>query len=397
MKMVSTQAQLEKLFQETYSEVIQREKTSFDKFAEPFINSCVLFGAGGLGKKTLAGLRRIGLEPLAFADNNPSLWNQCIDGLQVLSPRDAVSKFGRCAVFIISIWRAGGGHRLNKTREQLLNLGCVTVVSFAHLFWKYADIFLPYYGIDLPHMIYQDADEIRKTFSLWSDDSSRLEYLAQLRWRLFLDFDGLSSPVEHEQYFPPDLFSFSPDEVFVDCGAFDGDSLTSFLHLRGDEFRTYIALEPDPANFEKLKNYISTFGATLRDKITLHQLAAASQRGKLFFDATGTASATICTEGKIEIECAALDELLIDDHPTYIKMDIEGAEPDALIGAKHIIQKFKPVLAISVYHQQNHLWKIPLLVQSLYDQYCFYLRPHNEEGWDLILYAVPRERSLKKV
>jgi hypothetical protein len=126
-------------------------------------------------------------------------------------------------------------------------------------------------------------------------------------------------------------------------------------------------------------------------------LAAASQRGKLYFDATGTASATISRQGEIEVECATLDELLTEDGSTYIKMDIEGAEPDALIGAKHVIQKAKPILAISVYHQQNHLWKIPLLVQSLYDQYNFYLRPHNEEGWDLILYAVPKERLLKKV
>jgi FkbM family methyltransferase len=395
--MVSTELQLEKLFQETLSEVIHRERTSFDKLAEPFMNSFVLFGAGGLGRKTLAGLRQLGVEPLAFADNNSSLWDQFIDGIKVYSPPDAINKFGHRAVFIVTIWRAGGGHRLNKTKEQLVNLGCMNIVSFAYLFWKYSDIFLPYYGIDLPHKIYQDVDEIRKTIVLWSDDSSRLEYLAQLKWRLFLDFDGLSSPVEHEQYFPLDLFLFSPDEIFVDCGAFDGDSLKSFLHLRGDEFKTYIALEPDPTNFEKLKNYISTLGAALGNKITIRQLAAASQRGKLYFDATGTASATISTQGGIEVECATLDELLTDNEPTYIKMDIEGAETDALIGAKHIIQKFKPVLAISVYHQQNHLWKIPLLVQSFYNQYNFYLRPYNEEGWDLILYAVPRERSLKKV
>ncbi len=357
---LSQQLQIKNLFRETHDEIIQREKSSFDKLTEPFTNSFVLFGAGGLGKKTLAGLRRVGIEPLAFADNNQSLWNQSIDGLPVYSPHDAAKKFGHCAVFIVTIWRAGGKHRLANTKHQLADLGCINVVSFANLFWKYPDIFLPYYCLDLPHKIYQETKEIMDVFLLLSDDASRLEYLAQLRWRLFLDFDGLSSPVGHEQYFPEDLFSFTSDEVFVDCGAFDGDSLKSFIRRRGDDFKRYIALEPDPVNLKNLEKDISSMGVSLNEKITIYPLAATDRRGKLHFDATGTAAATISESGTIEINCAPLDEILADSCPTYIKMDIEGAELDALLGAKQVIPKFKPILAISVYHQQNHLWRIPM-------------------------------------
>jgi len=394
---LSQKAQIKKIFKETYEEILQRERSSFDKLTSPFTNSFVLFGAGGLGQKTLTGLRKVGLEPLAFADNNAELWGKRLDGLTVLSPEEAARKYGQNASFIITIWRAGGKHRLANTKQQLSNLGCMNVVSFAHLFWKYPKTFLPYYCLDLPHKIYQEANEIINIFSLWSDDSSRLEYLAQLRWRLFLDFDGLTSPVAHEQYFPDDLFSFTPDEVFVDCGAFDGDSLKSFIRRRGDDFKRYIALEPDPLNLKNLENDISSMKPSLKDKITIYPMAATEKRGKLRFDATGTAAAMISEMGTIEINCAPLDEILNDNHPTYIKMDIEGAEFDALLGAKQVIQEFKPILAISVYHQQNHLWRIPMIVRTFCDQYSFFLRPHNEEAWDLILYAIPKNRLIKSI
>ncbi len=394
---MSNKVQLEDLLKETFDEVVYRERSAFDKLTGHFGKSLVLFGAGRLGRKTLAGLRRVDICPVAFSDNNPDLWGQEIGGVPILAPEDAACRFGDSAAFVVTVWRAGRGHRLSHTIQQLRALNCSCIVSFAHLFWKYPDIFLPYYCLDLPHKIYLEANEIMDIFSLWYDESSRLEYIAQLKWRLFLDFDGLSLPVAYEQYFPDDLLSFTQDEVFVDCGAFDGDSLKSFIRRRGEHFKKYIALEPDPANLKNLEINISSVGMTLKQKITICPLAAADRKGKLRFDATGTAASTISETGTIEINCAPLDEILADIRPTYIKMDIEGAELDALLGAKQVIQKFKPILAISVYHEQNHLWRIPMVVRSFCDQYSFFLRPHNEEAWDLVLYAIPPKRLVKNI
>ena len=106
-----------------------------------------------------------------------------MDGVTVLSPEEAAREYGQFSSFIVTIWRAGGKHRLANTKQQLSTLGCVNVLSFAYLFWKYPEIFLPYYCLDLPHKIYQDTNEIMDIFLLLSDDASRLEYLAQLRWR----------------------------------------------------------------------------------------------------------------------------------------------------------------------------------------------------------------------
>jgi len=75
-------------------------------------------------------------------------------------------------------------------------------------------------------------------------------------------------------------------------------------------------------------------------------------------------------------------------------MDIEGAELDALKGARQLIAEHRPVLAICAYHLQSHLWQVPLLIQSISDSYRFFLRQQASDGWDLVCYAIPVERLL---
>ena len=94
-------------------------------------------GAGGLGRRALAGLRRHGVEPLAFADNGIERQGTTLDGVPVLSPEAAAREFGRRAVFVVTIWGANRPHRFAHSREQLRALGCDVVCSFPPLFWKY--------------------------------------------------------------------------------------------------------------------------------------------------------------------------------------------------------------------------------------------------------------------
>ena len=385
---------LQELLSEDVSSAIKREQTTFDQIASPFCDRLILFGAGGLGRKTLAGLRKVGIEPLSFVDNNTAFWGREVEGIEVLSPKLAIQRYASSATFIVCIWGAGGRHRFEHTRQQLLELGCSRVVSFAPLFWKYPDIFLPYYAIDLPHLLLPQAEEIARAFSLWNDDASRSEFLTQVHWRLRMDFDILSSPVEHDQYFLDDLIRLSEDEVFVDCGAYDGDSVRAFF-MRQPAFKgKYIAIEPDPHNILSFEQYLATLPDDLRHRIEVVPMAVGAQRGLVCFAATGLASSGISSVGTLEVESAPLDEILENTSPTFIKMDIEGAEVDALIGAQRSIRKALPALAICVYHQPDHLWRIPLLIQSVSDKYHFFLRPHNEEAWDLVCYAIPESRLI---
>lgn len=386
--------QLDALLHETAAQARARERSAFGAIAGGS-SGIVLFGAGGLGRRVLAGLVRAGQPPIAMADNNPRAYGTRIDGVPVLSPLDAAARFGADATFVVTIWGANSPHRFEHSRAQLQALGVTRIASFSPLMWALAEELLPFYCQELPHHALEQADEIRAAFALWADDESRAEYLAQLRFRIHADFDGLSHPVKHAQYFPDDLFGYGPTECFVDCGAYDGDTIKSLMSLHGEAVARIIALEPDPVNLATLQSYAANL--SLPGGIEILPLAAAATRGRTWIETTGTASSALtgaATEGATAIDCAPLDELLAGEAVTFIKMDIEGAEPEALEGARATIQRTRPVLAICVYHRQDHLWRLPLMMREMCEHYSFHLRPHNEEGWDLVCYAVPNERRM---
>ena len=373
----------------------RRERAAFDDAVAGRGRSLVLFGAGGLGRKTLAGLRKVGIEPLAFADNNPALWGTSVEGLPVLSLPDAGREFGRTAAFVCAIWRGEGTDTMEARTNQLRAAGWSVIAPFGPLFWKYPDVFVPHYSFDLPHKVLESADEIRSACRIWSDDASRREFCAQIRWRLQLDFDGLPRPVKHETYFPDDLLELKSDEQFIDCGAFDGDTVRAFLRRQGEAFASVDSFEPDPANFKKLEQAVSLLSAPIRDKVRVHPCAVGARTETVRFNAQANEASSVGS-GTLEVRCVDLDHFLSDRAPTYVKMDIEGYEPEALAGASTLIQRHAPVLAICVYHSQDHVWRLPLLMHSFSEEYRLFLRPHLLEVWDLVCYAVPNERLVAR-
>ena len=387
------QRELDQLLSRDPAAMRVSERQEFDRLSGG--RDIVLMGAGGLGRRTLAALRSNGVEPLAFADNAVSRQGTLIDGVRVLSPAAAAKEFGTRAAFVVTIWGANSPHRLAHSREQLRALGCDVICSFPPLFWKYAGELLPFYLQDLPSRVIDERADVARALDLWEDEASRAEYLRQVRFRLCADFDGLSHPVGHPQYFPDDLFAWSDEEWIVDGGAYDGDSIRVVSEKYGERFGHILAVEPDPANFAKLQAVVAALSPGARAKVECRQNALASRRSTLHLDATGTAASTTsvtASAGTIAVSADTLDSLVNGAAPTFIKLDIEGFEIDALEGARGTIDRHAPVLAVCVYHLQNHLWRIPLLLREWRDDYAFFLRPHNEEGWDLVCYAVPRGR-----
>ncbi len=390
--MKSTEVELEELLNEDITSVLEREKTAFDQLASPFEKSLVLVGAGNLGRQVLACLRKDGIEPLAFVDNNPSLQGKSVEGVQILSRKQAAEKYGVSATFVVTIWNTE--HSFVQTRKELTELSCQKVVSAVTLRWKYAEALLPFFWLDVPSKTTKSATLIKSAFSLWGDEFSRREYLAQLKFRILGEFDSLSAPVPTESYFPDDLFDLLPDERFIDCGAFDGITVKHFLKRQKEFSGKIVAYEPDPANFELLKQYISSLANGIAGNIMPLPYAIGAKHEKVHFDATGTMGSTISSHGKLEVECITLDEDLISLQipPTYVKMDIEGGELNALAGARDLISGEIPILAICLYHRFDDLWRIPLFIHSLTNKYQFFLRPHEIEGWQLVCYAVPASR-----
>jgi FkbM family methyltransferase len=381
---------LDEILSEDPEATLTREKTAFDEIVGPFSRSLILFGAGGLGRKTLAGLRKIGIEPFGFTDNNSALWGKLVDGVQVYSPDEAARLWNDKAAFVVTTWRHDSKERMGDRISQFKKLGCQSVVSFVPLFWKYPDIFLPHFLIELPSRLLKHRNEISEVFSTLADEASCREFVAQIRLRSFGDFEGLPSPVDHEQYFPDDLWAINTNTVFLDCGTYTGDTIQSFLKRSGSNYLGIIAIEPDPQNYLQLTHYLDELPLDQRKKITSYQLAVGSQKGQVQFDAQGTVSSSVGS-GSMIVNCVPIDDLVSNENlPTIVKIDIEGAEPDALIGAQKTISQDKPFLAVCVYHRQNHLWQLPKLICTISEEYLFYLRPHQLDGWDLVCYGVPK-------
>lgn len=393
--MVNPEArELERLLKADARAMQRDESQTFLKLARERAGDIVLFGAGGLGRKILVGLRANEIEPLAFADNSPARQGTTIDGLPVMSPAAAAAEFADTAIFVVTIWGANSPHRFAHSRDQLAALGC-SAICFPPLCWMFPESLLPHYLQDLPHKVLEQRDDVRRAYDVWADDASRTEYVDQVRFRMLADFDGLGHPVAHPQYFPDDLYDWRSDEWIVDGGAYDGDSIRKLTELHGQDFGHVLALEPDPVNFARLVETTRGLPPDMASKIDCRQLALGATRGTLHLDARGDASSVTtgaAADGTIAVPAERLDDVLAGAIPTFIKLDIEGAEPDALTGARETITSHAPVIAVCVYHLQDHLWKIPLMLKAWRDDYSFFLRSHNEEGWDLVCYAVPRAR-----
>jgi len=350
---------------------------------ENFQARLVIFGAGGLGRKIARGLSNMGHSPLAFCDNNPRLWNTEIEGIRVLSVNDAIAVFP-AAVFMIAIWHPSRTEGLRRRAAALRELGCKDVTCFIPLFWKYPELFLPNMFWDVPQRLAGEESAAQSGRNLL-DKAGQEEFDRQLHFHLSGDASVLFDPAPGYQYFPSDLIQLSDDEVFVDCGAYDGDSIRDFREVSGGRFRRILAFEPDPENFRRLQNSVND------PRVVTRCSAVGAERAVLHMSSSG-ASSSVSDTGEVEIECATLDELLADEEPTFIKMDIEGAEIDALRGASEILRRCRPTLAICVYHAPDHLWRIPLLLNKLLPGSRLSLRSHMLDGFDTVCYCIPERR-----
>lgn len=382
---------LEDVLSESVARVKRRERMQLDQLLADRHGECVLFGAGSMGRRALAGLRDLGVEPRAFSDNNPLLWGTHIDGLPVLAPDLAVRRFGADAHFFITI--RNEAHCYRDTQQQLQQAGCFSISSAEPIAWRFPDRFPPFLLYDLPHKLYQQAAQVLAAGSIWADEASRQEYFAQIRLRALGDPSALSRFTGKESYILDDVFDLEPDDAFLDCGAFDGDTIRALI-ARPKPLGRIEAVEADSHSFARLASTVSELDAQMRQRVRLHNCAVGSQLGPVRFEDTGKVDSKLSSEGEMIVDMVPIDVMFRSKRVSMIKMDIEGGEFDALTGAAQVIRRDRPILAICVYHCQQDLWRLPLLMRSLNPDYQMYLKSYRGDGIQTVAYAVPPERVL---
>jgi FkbM family methyltransferase len=379
---------LKGLLAESPEQTARRMEDAYEQASLSTAGKVVIFGAGQLGRFLLPALRSAGVEPLAFCDNNGRQWGTEIEGVPVLSPAQALKQHGASSSFVVGIYNA------TPVCRQLQELGCRRIVRYPLLFWRFAK-FIPDERLAMPRCILKHAEEMRPAYELLADEESRQEFRAQIRWRCVLDYNCLPQPhPPEEMYFAPDLLSLFSEEVFVDCGAFDGDSIRAYLAKAGDAFRQIYAFEPDAANMGKLRSYIATLSPGIAARIKILPYAIGRRDGSVRFNTAGSVgSKVVDSGGTAQVDCRSLDSAIGDNvTPTFIKMDIEGAEVEAIPGAAKIIARCRPLIAACAYHRPEHLWILPKLLNAANPNYRIYLRRYAEECWETVYYAIPPER-----
>src|SRR5205814_9194585 len=204
------------------------------------------------------------------------------------------------------------------------------------------------------------AGDIRKGFTQFDDDESRRQFVGHLKFRLHLDYEALPRN-SHTGYFPSDVLpTLSPDTTFIDCGAYDGDTIRQFLKRQGGQFRDIFAFEPDENNCRRLREYVSSLGAERAQRIHVYNAGVGSTRASVRFESTGNMSAMLSTAGDTEVEVLPLQEVIKENGGhIYLKYDVEGAEREALQGTEELIRRAEPILAVSIYHKPDDLWQLP--------------------------------------
>ena len=189
-----------------------------------------------------------------------------------------------------------------------------------------------------------------------------------------------------KQYFDPDIIVLRNDEVFVDGGAFNGATSELFHQLTGGKYNKIIAFEPGKQNVRAMKL------RGVERKIANMELVEKglwSAAENISFSGDGTQGGKISSsESGYTISTVCLDSLPDATDITFIKLDVEGAELEALKGARNTIIKNHPKLAICLYHQPEDIFEIPAYILSLYDGYRFYIRHYQLSECETVLYAV---------
>jgi len=351
-----------------------KNKYGFFQFKKPVI----LFGAAQMGGIYLDLCKRNKIEVLAFADNNQAKVGKKIRSKNIISVSELVKFPKATQIIITSIYD-------EEILSQLRNIGFIHIWPHSFFSTLYPQKFNNLYWQNSLDDIYMNKDKILACFDLFKDKLSKKTFLELIKYRLFLKrrfIKKIRQPKEKE-YFDKDIMNLTKNEIFIDGGAYDGDTIKIFRRITKNNYSAIYAFEPDRHLFQKLKQYVER----LNDKrIKIYSQGLGEKEANLKFSNDATLGSRITKKGHLTIQVVPLKRVI--NKATFIKLDIEGAEKEALRGAKKIITKNKPKLAICVYHKSTDLWKIPLLLKRYVSGYTFYLRHYSPFLYGTVYYAV---------
>lgn len=243
---------------------------------------------------------------------------------------------------------------------------------------------VPVFGDEIFNEVFIDKykNKFKAAYELFDDESKKI-FEGCLKFIVGGEISDLMAVTTPKSEAFEEILKLSSCEHYLDLGAYRGDTVDELLHYSGGSYASVIALEPDRRTFKKLCEHVEGM-----PNVTALQKAIYSFSGTASFNSVAGRQSSIAVSGT-EIETVTVDELCNGKEITYIKMDVEGAEKDALLGAQKTLAEKKPKLNIALYHRFTDIFELPLMIKSVNPEYKFYLRRHPYiPCWDLNLYCV---------
>jgi FkbM family methyltransferase len=342
----------------------------------------VIYGAGICGRNLARVAKAQGITVLAFLDARAESLG-AIDGIPCYPPAgEAVRSFAQKGIpAVIAVFNYAADPR--PIISLLSEAGFASIISYFEIHERLQ--MAPEFWLAPRHGLYERREEILQGLEFFQDSVSRQVYHDHLALRLTFDQSLLATPAIETQYAPADLAPARQPMRLIDGGAFVGDTVDFFAD-RGVRMEAVAAFEPDMMNFRKLVKASPRYTEKGIETL-LYPCGLGAETGLLRFQGGNGAGSQLTESGDLHVQVLALDDVLPNFRPTLIKLDIEGAEPDALKGARAMIRQGMPDLAVCVYHTPAHLWEIPLLISEMFPFYRFSLRSHRFNGFDTVLYA----------
>jgi len=334
-----------------------------------------IFGAGTVGRQILGECRRVGVPVLGFVDSNPAVQGQSIDGVPVGAPAQLAPERD---VVIVSV-----GCHARAISADLRARGVRHVVSLPQFFYFVRSAAQPEIGY-LPDLEAHRREWLGLALRL-EDDLSWQVLDAVLHLRTTLECDALAALFDRgkAQWFEPDFLRSDPQAVFVDGGAYDGDTAEAFRRINGPA-RAIHAFELDPDLAERARRRLAPYPEAI-----VHAMGVSDRRATLGFLRTGVTDGHLSDSASADgsAEVCAIDEV-VTEPLTFLKLDVEGEEAKAIAGAARQIASHKPLVALAVYHRAHDIWSLPDQLLRLNGGYKLFLRHYTEVAFETVLYAV---------
>jgi FkbM family methyltransferase len=335
----------------------------------------VLYGCGAFGSAIMARCLSKGIQVEAICDSYKTGTFEN-SKLEIISPEDLKNKYPNALVLVSTIQYSG------EITKKLQSLGFEKIQIILPTAWS--ELFVQYISIsdfEVRHLAgYEWA------YSFFDDDISKGIVLDRIR--VYLLGQALAKTSTGQQYFELGIINLSENEVFVDGGCFTGDTAESFVLQTNGKYVHIYSFEPDSATYETAIRNLAKYENV---DVIPKGLWSAETELKFYSDGGTSGSSRFADSGSMSLPVTSLDTFFAgksdDELPTFIKMDIEGSEKEALLGAEAVIKKKRPKLAVCVYHKPEDVYELTQLIHSFDLGYQFTLRQHMDGVWDTILYA----------